>query len=44
MFEFPDVVSPLLSVNSNFYRGIYGGEGFLPEQSFVSKNSFVLCR
>jgi len=39
--EFHDIVSPLFSTSSQ-YRSIFGGEGFLPAESFVSKNSYVI--
>jgi len=32
--DFPTILSPLLGNSS--YRSVYGGEGFLPETSFVS--------
>jgi len=38
--DFPYIVSPLLGNNS--YRSVYGGEGFLPENTFVFYNSFVM--
>lgn len=38
--EFPNIVTNLLG-NGRF-RSVYGGEGFLPEESFIFLNSFVL--
>lgn len=40
--EFPSIVTPL--VGDSKYRSVYGGEGFLPEEAFVSENTFVLSR
>jgi len=40
--EFPKIFSPLLG--STKYRSVLGGEGFLPEISFVNENSYVLSR
>lgn len=38
--DFPYIVSPLLGDST--YRSVYGGEGFLPENTFVFYNSFVM--
>lgn len=38
--KFPEIISPLLGDSA--YRSVYGGEGFLPEDSFVYGNSFIL--
>jgi hypothetical protein len=38
MYDFPDIVSPLLGDSK--YRSVYGGEGFLPvSKTFMMKFS-----
>jgi len=40
VYDFPKILSPLLGDSK--YRSVFGGEGFLPEESFVCSNSYVL--
>lgn len=40
--EFPQIVTPL--IGDSKYRSVYGGEGFLPEESFINENSFCLSK
>ena len=39
--DFPNIVSPLLNSHSA-YTSVYGGQGSIPIDSFVYKNSFTL--
>lgn len=36
----PHIKSPL--IGSNTHRNIFGGQGFLPEDAFIYKGSYVL--
>jgi hypothetical protein len=38
--QIPTIKSPL--IGSNAHRNIFGGQGFLPEEAFVYKGSYVL--
>mgnify|MGYP000928693007 CR=1 FL=1 len=38
--QIPHIKSPL--IGSNAHRNIFGGQGFLPEEAFVYKGSYVL--
>lgn len=40
--DLPSIMSPLLGDSK--YRSVYGGEGFLPEDSFIFLNSFILSQ
>ena len=36
------VVNPMLGDSK--YRSVFGGEGFLPEGSFITSDCFILCK
>lgn len=38
--QIPHIKSPL--IGSNAHRSIFGGQGFLPEEAFIYKGSYVL--
>jgi 6-phosphofructokinase 1 len=40
--ELPIFVNPMLGDSK--YRSVFGGEGFLPEGSFITSDCFILCR
>ena len=42
MTEFPTIISPMLGDSK--YRSVFGGEGFLPDDSFIYLNSYILCK